>query len=64
MTRQQSRLLAFLRAPRDYSPSYSEMATALGLKSKAGIHRLVLALESQGKIKRLAHRARSVEVIA
>lgn len=66
MTKRQAQLLGFIKsymAEQGFSPSYSEIALALGL-GKSGIHRLVLALEAQGKIKRLAHRHRSVEVVA
>ena len=36
---------------------------ALNLKSKSGIHRLITALEERGFIRRLAHRARALEVL-
>ena len=36
---------------------------SLNLKSKSGIHRLISALEERGFIKRLAHKARALEVI-
>jgi repressor LexA len=45
------------------SPSYDEMKEALSLKSKSGIHRLIMALEERGFIRRLPHRARALEVI-
>ena len=45
------------------SPSYEEMKSSLNLKSKSGIHRLISALEERGFIKRLAHKARALEVI-
>lgn len=45
------------------SPSYDEMKDALGLKSKSGIHRLITALEERGFIRRLAHKARALEVL-
>ena len=45
------------------SPSYEEMKYSLNLKSKSGIHRLISALEERGFIKRLAHKARALEVI-
>ena len=45
------------------SPSYEEMKESLSLKSKSGIHRLISALEERGFIKRLAHKARALEVI-
>ncbi|MGA0395181.1 MAG: transcriptional repressor LexA, partial [Rhodospirillales bacterium] len=40
-----------------------EMKGALGLQSKSGIHRLITGLEERGFIKRLAHRARALEVL-
>jgi repressor LexA len=39
------------------------MKAALELKSKSGIHRLITGLEERGFIRRLAHRARAVEVL-
>ena len=44
-------------------PSFDEMKEALDLRSKSGIHRLISALEERGFIKRLAHKARALEVI-
>ena len=45
------------------SPSYDEMKDTLGLKSKSGIHRLIIGLEERGFIRRLPHRARALEVL-
>jgi len=45
------------------SPSFDEMKDALNLASKSGIHRLITALEERGFIRRLAHRARALEVL-
>ncbi|MBX4335742.1 transcriptional repressor LexA [Bartonella raoultii] len=45
------------------SPSFDEMKIALGLSSKSGIHKLIIALEKRGFIHRLPHRARAVDVI-
>jgi repressor LexA len=39
------------------------MKEALDLKSKSGIHRLITGLEERGFIRRLAHRARALEVV-
>jgi repressor LexA len=39
------------------------MKDALDLASKSGIHRLITALEERGFIRRLAHRARALEVV-
>ena len=45
------------------SPSFDEMKEALDLASKSGIHRLITALEERGFLRRLAHRARALEVL-
>jgi len=39
------------------------MRSALKLKSKSGIHRLITGLEERGYIRRLAYRARALEVL-
>lgn len=44
-------------------PSFEEMRTALGLKSKSGVHRLISGLEERGYIRRLAYRARALEIV-
>ena len=44
-------------------PSFDEMKDALDLASKSGIHRLIMALEERGFIRRLPNRARALEVI-
>jgi len=66
LTKKQKNLLLFinkkLRAS-GISPSYEEMKQSLNLKSKSGIHRLISALEERGFIRRLAHKARALEVI-
>ncbi|MBI5164979.1 MAG: transcriptional repressor LexA [Magnetospirillum sp.] len=65
LTRKQYELLMFiderLRST-GISPSFDEMKDALDLKSKSGIHRLITGLEERGFIRRLAHRARALEV--
>jgi len=66
LTRKQHELLFFIdRHLREtgVSPSFDEMKDALGLKSKSGIHRLISGLEERGFIRRLAHRARALEVL-
>lgn len=66
MTRRQAQLLEFLQASelvnRGVTPSLDEMAAALGLKSKSGIHRILTSLEEQGRIARHYRRARTVIV--
>jgi repressor LexA len=66
LTRKQLDLLDFIhkRLQRDgVPPSFDEMKEALDLRSKSGIHRLITALEERGFIRRLAHRARAIEVV-
>jgi repressor LexA len=66
LTRKQLDLLEFInkRLQRDgVPPSFDEMKEALDLRSKSGIHRLITALEERGFIRRLAHRARAIEII-
>jgi repressor LexA len=66
LTRKQYELLSFINerlAEGGISPSFEEMKLALGLRSKSGIHRLITGLEERGFIRRLAHRARALEVV-
>ena len=66
LTQRQHQLLKFIQ---DYleqhgvPPSFEEMRSALKLKSKSGIHRLITGLEERGYIRRLAYRARALEVL-
>ena len=66
LTKKQKNLLLYINKKirsTGISPSYDEMKNALNLKSKSGIHRLISALEERGFIKRLAHKARALEVL-
>jgi len=66
LTRKQHELLMFIHErikETGVSPSFDEMKEALDLASKSGIHRLITALEERGFIRRLAHRARALEVV-
>ncbi|TMM54875.1 transcriptional repressor LexA [Sulfitobacter sabulilitoris] len=66
LTKKQLDLLEFIhkRVQRDgVPPSFDEMKEALDLRSKSGIHRLITALEERGFIRRLAHRARAIEIL-
>ncbi len=66
LTRKQRDLLEFIakRMQKDgVPPSFDEMKEALNLRSKSGIHRLITALEERGFIRRLAHRARAIEIV-
>jgi repressor LexA len=66
LTKKQHELLLFIEGrlkEEQISPSFEEMKIALNLKSKSGIHRLVSALEERGFIRRLANKARALEVL-
>ena len=66
LTKKQKNLLLFINKKirsTGVSPSYEEMKNSLNLKSKSGIHRLITALEERGFIRRLAHKARALEVL-
>ena len=66
LTRKQSELLTYLSdhmQQHDVPPSFDEMRDALGLASKSGVHRLVCGLEERGYIRRLANRARAIEIL-
>jgi repressor LexA len=66
LTRKQRELLILIRdrlAAEGVPPSFDEMKDALGLKSKSGIHRLITGLEERGFIKRMAHRARALDIL-
>ncbi len=66
LTAKQRELLQFITVRLEdsgISPSFEEMKEALDLKSKSGVHRLISALEERGFIRRLANRARALEVI-
>lgn len=66
LTEKQHQLLTFLiehQAEHDISPSFDEMRLAVGLASKSGIHRLISGLEERGYIRKLANRARAIEIL-
>jgi repressor LexA len=66
LTRKQHELLLYIDgklSETGVSPSFEEMKEALDLKSKSGVHRLISALEERGFIRRLANRARALEVL-
>ena len=66
LTKKQKNLLLYINKKirsTGVSPSYEEMKSSLNLKSKSGIHMLITALEERGFLKRLAHKARALEVL-
>jgi repressor LexA len=66
LTQRQRQLLQFIQQfmqVHGVPPSYEEMRGALKLRSKSGIHRLISGLEERGFIRRMAYRARAIEVV-
>lgn len=66
LTQKQKELLDYItltNKKRGICPSYEEMKNRLNLKSKSGIHRIISALEERGFIRKLANKARAIEVI-
>jgi repressor LexA len=66
LTTKQKELLTFINTrlqDTGVPPSFDEMKEALALQSKSGVHRLIIALEERGFIRRLPHRARAIEII-
>ena len=66
LTKKQKELLDYIKiVNKEYgiSPSYEEMKDKLSLKSKSGIHRIISALEERGFIKKLANKARAIEIV-
>ncbi|MBD8906021.1 transcriptional repressor LexA [Methylorubrum zatmanii] len=66
LTRKQLELLQFIQLKMQEGgvpPSFDEMKDALDLKSKSGIHRLIMALEERGFLRRLPNRARAIEIL-
>lgn len=53
----------FLRNNKGVAPSHEEIAGALGLHSKSGVNRILVALEERGFIRRIPQRARAIEIL-
>jgi len=66
LTRQQARALHYIEAyteASDCAPPYEQIMHHMGLKSKSGVHRIIMALEERHRIRRIPHRARAIAVI-
>ena len=66
LTKKQRELLLYLEeriSNSGITPSFEEMMTKVGLKSKSGIHRLISGLEERGFIKKLPFKARAIEIL-
>lgn len=65
LTRKQAELLRFIKARIEATgvpPSFEEMKDAVNLRSKSGVARLIVGLEERGAIRRLPHKARTIEI--
>ena len=65
VTRRQNAVLEFVTkycAEHGHSPSYQEIADALGIASKSGVKRLIDGLVERGRLEMLPRRARSMVV--
>ncbi len=54
---------AFMAASDGVAPSYAEIAQALGLRSRSGIHRIVATLIARGHITKRKNAARSLTLV-
>lgn len=63
LTPAQAKLLAYLKS-RKTCPTFEEMMKSQGLRSKSGVHRLIIGLEERGYLKRIPNRARCIELLA
>ena len=67
LTARGNELLVFIagyqQARAGVSPSYREMADALGLRSKHPVHDLIHSLIERGRIRRVPRRARAIEIL-
>lgn len=66
LTKMQSRALVFIKryfAENGFSPSYEECMCELGLASRSSVHRILVALEERGAIRRQPGRARGIEIV-
>ena len=66
LTKRQREALTYIErycADTGLSPSYEEIMGAIGLHSKSGVHRIILALEERELIRRHKERARSISVV-
>ncbi|MBB6306250.1 LexA family protein [Xanthobacter tagetidis] len=66
MTSRQKTVLDFIRSHverKGFSPTYAEIAAAVGIKSKGGVARMVECLVERGAIRVLTNRARGIALV-
>ena len=65
LTKQQSTAYRFIKSYSEetgFSPSYHEIGTALNLRSKSGVHRVIHELAERGLISILPGHSRSIRL--
>jgi repressor LexA len=65
-TARQARVLSFIqsyRADKGYSPSYQDIADAVGISSRSGVKRVIDALVERGHLETLPCRARAIVLV-
>jgi repressor LexA len=66
VTRRQKEIIDFLESfvsRNGYSPSFEEIARAMGLKSLATVHKHITNLEKKGLLDRVHNRSRSIDIL-
>ena len=66
MTYRQKEALDFIKGfwgQNGFAPSYDQIAEAMGIKSKSGVHRVITCLVERGLVVREPHKARSVRPV-
>ena len=66
MTEKQKLVYDFIQAfikMKGFSPSYSEIAQGLGMRSKSNIHRHIHSLKERGLLQIKPHMIRSMKVV-
>lgn len=66
VTARQARVLSFIqsyRTEKGYSPSYQDIADAVGISSRSGVKRVIDALVERGHLETLPCRARSIVLV-
>jgi repressor LexA len=68
LTERQAEVLAYLRSYMkvtggEEAPSFDEIMLACDFRSKSDIHRVMIALEARGHIRRMFGRARAIELV-
>jgi len=66
LTKRQHQALVFIDGyirEHHIAPTFTEITEALGIKSKSGVHRVILGLQERGWIEAIPSRARSIRVL-